>query len=213
MHTALLFLGLNAVLGNAVVIDRIAVVAGKHVIKSSDIDRDLRLTEFLNREPLNVSAAARRPAAERLIDQQLIRTEIATGGYSRASDADAENLLKQIVHDRFGSAETRLRAELTRYGLTEEDLRQQLLWQLTVLRFIQQRFQPGVSVSDEDVRAYYDQHLADLKRQNPKNSTFEALEPQVRSMVEGEAVNKDFEDWIARARKRNQIEYRQGAFQ
>jgi hypothetical protein len=213
MRTAILFLGLSAALGAAVIIDRIAVVVGKKVIKASDIDRDLRLTEFLNRESLDLSSDARRKAADRLIDQQIIRNEIAIGGYSRASDAQAEGLLRQILHDRSGNSEARLRAELARYGLTEEDLRQQLLWQLTVLSFIQQRFQAGVSVSDEDVQTYYNQHLAELKRQHPQNSSFEAVAPEIRKVQQEEAVTRDFEDWLSRARQRAQIEYRQGAFQ
>lgn len=213
MLTALLLLGITAALGNAVVIDRIAVIVGKHAIKLSDTDHDLRLTEFLNRAPLNLSPASRRQSAERLIDQQLIRNELATGGYSRATDAEAESLLRQIERDRFGGVAARLRAELARYSLTEDDLRQQLLWQLTVLRFIQQRFQPGVSVADQDLRAYYDQHLAAFKQANPKNSSFEAVAPQIRRALEDEAVNKDFEDWLAHAREHTKIEYRQGAFQ
>jgi hypothetical protein len=212
MRTAILFLGLSTAFG-AVTIDRIAVVVGKKVIKSSDIERDLRLTEFLNGEPLNLNADARRKAAERLIDQQIIRTEIATSGYSRATDAQAEGLLRQVQRDRFGNVETRLRAELARYGLTEEQLRQQLLWQLTVLGFIQQRFQPGVSVTDEQVQAYYTQHLAELRRDHPKDSSFEAVAPEIRSVLQEEAVTHDFEDWLSRARQRNEIAYRQGAFQ
>jgi hypothetical protein len=213
MPIVLLLLGLSAALGPAVTIDRIAVIVGKKVVKLSDVERDLRLTEFLNGEPLNLSADAKRKAAERLIDQQIIRTEIATSGYSRATDAQAEALLRQIQRDRFGNSEPRLRAELARYGLTEEDLRQQLLWQLTVLNFIEQRFLPGVSVADQDVQAYYDQHLAELKRQHPQNSSFEALAPEIRKLLQEEAVTRDFEDWLTRARQRIPIEYRQGALQ
>jgi hypothetical protein len=201
-----------AALANSVVVDRIVVVAGKHVIKLSDIDRDLRLTEFLNREPLDLGAARRRQAADRLVDQQLIRAEIATGGYARATDADADALLRQIEHERFGSVAARLRAELARYGLTEDDLRAQLFWQLTVLGFIQQRFQAD-AVADQDVRTYYEQHLADLRRSNPKDNSFEALAPQIRTSLEGESVNRSFEDWLTRGRERTRIEYRQGAFQ
>ena len=209
----LLVLSLTAMLSSAVVLDRIAVVVGKYVIKTSDIERDMRITEFLNHEALNVSPQARRAAAERLIDQQLIRTELATGGYPRASDADAQAFLSQIMKQRFRGSETVLRSELARYGLTEDQLRAQLLWQLTVLKFIQQRFQAGVAPTDQEVRAYYDQHLAELKREHPRDSSFQALEPQVRSLVEGEQANRDLDEWLVRARQRTQIEYRQGAFQ
>lgn len=194
-----------------VVVDRIAAIVGKRVIKSSDVDRNVRLTDFLNKQRLDLGEAAKRASRERLIDQEIIRTEIATGAYARASDADAEALRRQLERDRFGGSDARTQAELARYGLTENDLRAQLLWQLTVLRFIDEKFRPGVSVSDDDVHAYYDQHLAELKQQHPKTNSFDALQSEVRSLLEGEAVNRDFENWLAEARKRTRIEYRLGA--
>jgi hypothetical protein len=197
----------------AVIVDRMAVIVGNQVIKASDIDRDIRLTAFLNREKLNFSPDAKRKAAERLIDQAIIRQQIATGGYRRPSDSEAEALLKQLRQDRFGGSEEQLRSALTGRGLTEEQLRAQLLWQLTVLRFIGQRFRPGVLVSDEEVRAYYDEHLAELKREYPRNNTFEELAPKIRASLEGERINQNFAQWLDQTRKRTRIEYREAAFQ
>ncbi len=147
------------------VLDRIAVIVGKQVIKTSDIQRAIRLTEFLNREPLNFSEKHKREAAERLIDQQIIRSEIASQGYSRATDSEAGQMLGQIRQSRFGNSSSRLNAALAQYGLTTEELREQLLWQLTVLRFIQQRFQPDSSVSGEAANKALDEWLAGTRRQ------------------------------------------------
>lgn len=186
-------------------------MAGKRAIKSSDIDRDLRPTAFLNRAPLDFPAEAKRKAAERLIDQQIIRQEIATGDYPRASDQDAASLLEKIRADRFAGSDARMRAELARYGLTEAQLQDQLLWQLTVLHFINERFRPGVQVSDADIRKYYDEHLPALKRQYPRDNSFETLEPRIRELVEGEQTNKQFEEWLDGTRKGIQIDYHQEA--
>jgi hypothetical protein len=207
-------LGLATVLyGRGVVIDRIAVVVGKHAIKSSEIDRDLRAAGFLNREPLSLSPEAKRKAAERLIDQTVIRDEITNGRYAQAGQGEADTLLQHLRQDRFGGSDSRLQAELSKYGLTPDQLRTQLTWQLRVLRFIDQRFRPGILVTDEEVRAYFDQHASDLKRQYGQNSSFEALEPKIRESLEGERVNQSFITWLEQARKRNRIEYRQEAFQ
>jgi hypothetical protein len=203
----------SALYGAGVVIDRIAVVVGKHAIKSSEIYRDLRATEFLNREPLNFSAEAKRKTAERLIDQAIIRDEIANGGYPPPNRADADAILKQLRQDRFGGSDAGLQKALSVYGLTEEQLQAQLLWQLGVLRFIERRFGPSVLVTDEEVRAYYDQHATDLRRQYPQDSSFRVLEPKIRASLEGERINQSFVEWLDQARKRNRIEYRQGAFQ
>jgi len=194
-----------------VVLDRIAVVVGRRVIKTSDIDRDLRLTAFLNHDPLVVNSATKKEAADRLIDQQIIRQEIATGEYRRATDSEASALLTQIRTDRFGGSDVRLRAELSRYGLTEPQLQAQLLWQLTVLQFIDERFLPGVMVSDDEVRKYYDQHVAELKRQYPRDSSFATLEAKIRETLEGDQTNKQFEAWLEEARNHVFVEFHQEA--
>jgi hypothetical protein len=203
----------SGTMNGAVLIDRIAVIVGKQAIKSSDVDRDLRVTAFINSQPLDLGAAARRKAADRLVDQQIVRTEISVQGYSRPTDADAEQLLQQITNDRFHGSATQLQSALVRYGLSRALLREQLLWQLTVLRFIDQRFRPGILVTDEEVRAYYDQHLADLRREYAKDFTFETLSQKIRASLEGERIDQEFETWLDQARKRNRIEYKDAAFQ
>jgi hypothetical protein len=208
-----LLLTVACALSATVVIDRIAVIVDKHVVKTSDVERELRTTQFLNRDPLNLTADARRKAAERLIDQSVIRAEIEKGEYTRSSTADVDGMLKRLLQDRFGGSTARLKEELSRYGLSEEQLRMQLQWQLDVLQFIEQRFRPGVLITDEEVKSYYDQHQADLKRQFAQVKTYEGMEPKIRASLEGERLNQNFEQWLAQARKRSHIEYRQGAFQ
>ena len=195
-----------------VTLDRIAVVVGGHAIKTSDIDRDVRCTDFLNGQPLNTDMEARRQSAQRLIDQQIIRDELRTGGYERPSESDAVALLNQIRHDRFGGSDARMQQELSRYRLTEEELRARLLWQLTVLRFIDQRFRPGVLISDEDVRNYYDQHRADIERQYP-NQSYGAVAPKIREALTEEQVNQQFTAWLDQRRKDVRVQFIQGAWE
>ena len=197
----------------AVVIDRIAVIVGKQAIKLSDINRDLRVTEFLNRQQPDLSPDARRKAAERLIDQAIIRNEIQRGDYASAKPAQVDAMLQQIRQDRAGGSDARLRQELSRYGLTEDQLRVQLQWEFDVLAFIDQRFRPGVLVTDQDAKSYYDQHRAELQRAYPQLKTYEAVAPKVRELLEQERLNQNFDQWLKQARTRNHIEYEQGAFQ
>jgi len=218
MHGVLSILGLSAflsggVLSGDVILDRIAVIAGNHVIKTSDIDRDIRLTDFLNRVPLNFSTNAKRESAERLITQQIIRDEIVSGGYRRPPESEATLLEAELRRDHFDASLERLAAALQRYGLTDAELREQLLWQITVLQFINQRFRGGVVVTDDEVRAYYDQHIAELRRAYPKDSSSEALAQKIRDTLEGERINKSFNEWLDQARKSERVEFKQGAFE
>lgn len=202
MGAAILFTVVASVLLGPIVIDRIAVVVNRHPIKVSDIDRDIRLTDFLNKTNLNFSAAEEKAAEERLVDQQIIRGEIAAGGYRRAADADADALLKQIRHDRFGDSDLRLNRGLEQYGLTENQLRAQLLWQLTVLRFINDRFRAGVLVTDEDIQKYYDEHRTQFR------GPLDSVSASIRNSLEGDQVTQQFEMWLADTRKDAAIEYK-----
>jgi len=82
-----------------------------------------------------------------------------------------------------------------------------------VLNFIDQRFRPGVLVNDDDVRKYYDSHLDQLKKQHPRDFSFEKLAPEIRTLLEGEQVNKQFDAWLDESRKNARIQYLNGAFQ
>lgn len=205
-------IGCSAMLSGAVILDRIAVIAGTHVIKASDIDRDIRLTDFLNRATLDFSSTAKKASAERLITQQIIRDEIVSGGYRRPPEAEAAEFEAELRRDRFGGSEQKLREALQRYKLTESELLEQLLWQITVLQFIDQRFRGGVVVTDPDVHSYYDQHIAELRRESRKDSSLATLAPKIRMALEGERINQAFNDWLDQARKSERVEFKQGAF-
>ena len=213
MRLVICIFAVSALLSGAVVLDRIAVIAGTHVIKLSDIDRDIRLTDFLNNEPLSFNSTAKRQAAERLITQQILRDEIVSGGYRRATDEQAAGLEADLRRDRFGGSGQRLRQALERDGLSEAQLHAQLLWQLTVLQFINQRFRAGAVVTPEEVRDYYDEHYAELQKKYPKDNSLEAMEPVIRPMLENQQINQDFNEWLDQARKNERVQFKDGAFE
>lgn len=213
MRGAACILAVPLLLSGAVILDRIAVIAGTHAIKLSDIDRDVRLTQFINGEPLNLSVANRRAAAERLITQDIIRGAIISGGYRRPPDSEGAELVAQLRRDRFGNSDPRIREALRRYGLTEKELQERLLWQVTVLQFINQRFRAGVIVTDEDIRNYYAQHAAALQKAYPKERTLEELTPKIREAIEGERINQNFDQWLDQTRQGYRVEYKEEAFE
>ena len=97
---AVLLMAASALVQGAVVIDRIAIIAGNSIIKDSDIERDIRITGFLNHDALQFSDATRKEAASRLIDQSLIRREIQVSQHPYASDQNVNQFLDQIFGGR-----------------------------------------------------------------------------------------------------------------
>lgn len=193
----------------AVIIDRIAIVVRNSIIKDSDINRDIRVTDFLNGRPLNFSASARKEAADRLIAQALIRREIRLGDYPMATLQDADEQLDSLESERF-KTQAALDRALGRYGLTELDLRTQFQWQLTVLRFIDLRFKPAVMVTDQEADAYYREHEAELRHDHPKQSLDE-LKSDARDVIVGERVNKLFFDWLNQQRGDTKIVFHEAS--
>ena len=189
----------------ATIIDRIAVVVGQSIIKDSDIDRDIRVTSFLNNQPLDLGPAKRKDAVKHLIDQVFIRHEIQIGDYPVATYQEADDQLNKLVKQRY-KTKTALDAALARYGLTELDLRTQFALQLTVLKFIDARFKPAVLVTDDQIEKYYRQHAAALQRQYPGKS-LDDLRDQIRDVLTAEGVNQQFFAWLDDQRSNTKIRY------
>ena len=84
-----------ALLG-ADVIDRIAITVANQAITASQIDEEVRVTAFLNREKLDLSLAEKKAAAGRLLDQALIRREMELSHYPLPELSDAERELKGL---------------------------------------------------------------------------------------------------------------------
>jgi hypothetical protein len=198
----------------AEVIDRIAVTLDNQIITESEVAREIRLSALLNGAPLDFSPDARRKAAGRLVEQKLIRREIELGRYLAPGKDEVAAMLLQIQSQRFQSPED-YRQALQKYGVSESDLNAHLLWQLSLLRFIDARFRPGVQVSDEEVRAYFDkeQSKGEDAADPGKQQRFEDVRDQISETLINQLVDQQLDAWLAAARKRTRIVFHQKAFQ
>jgi hypothetical protein len=145
MDAAIRVLALLAAAGAgwAEIIDRVAVVVGERVITESEMLLQMRVAAFLNAAPAEFDAAGKRQAAERLIAQTLIRREMELSRAAAPNPPEADALLATVRQEPRLAGEEKFAAELARYQIGEEDVRQQLLWQLTLLRFVDYRFRPA----------------------------------------------------------------------
>ncbi len=191
----------------AVILDRVAIVVNNQPIKDSDIERDIRATSLLNGVQLDLGPAARIEAANRLIDQALIRREIQVAQYPEAKPEEAQALVEEMRKQRYGQSGA-YQAALQRYGIDDAQLHHQVAWQATVLKFIEQRFRPGVLISDEEVQKYFDAHVGELRRQaGGKPVTVDDVRGSIEEQLSGERVNRDFFAWLEQAHKEAQIRY------
>jgi len=196
------------------IIDRIAVTLDSQVITESEVLLEIRLTAFQNGAPLDFKPEAKREAAGRLIEQKLIRKEIEVGRYIQPNPADVEPMLKQMETQRFHSPDEFNHA-MEKYGVRADDLKAHLLWQLTLLRFIDVRFRPGIQISDQDIQQYFNQKLPELEKQAgpEKKIRLDDLRDKIQDALTDERVDQQLNDWLAETRKHMRIEFHPEAFQ
>jgi hypothetical protein len=134
----------------------------------------------------------RRAAAERLVDQQLIRKEMEIGHYPEPSATEAEAMLQNLRQQHFPTTAA-FRAALEKYGITEDQLKRHLLWQLTAMRFTDVRFRPGIAGSPE---------------QTADRTSAGATVP-----ASGADVDQQMNAWLQEARNAIRITFKTGVFQ
>jgi hypothetical protein len=119
--------------------DRVAVAVGNRAIKESQIERDIRFTAFENGTALDFSGPSKRKAAERLIDQTMIRAEMAKASYPTPAEAEINSVLDRIRQARFRN-NAEYEQALKTYGIAEPELKSHVAWQVQVLHFADARF-------------------------------------------------------------------------
>ena len=198
----------------AEIIDRIAVSVGERVITVTDIEREIRVNAFLNGAQPDLSRANRRVTADKMVEQKLIQRELETSRYPQAGPAEIEPVLADFKSEHFKDDDAYARS-LAAYGITEQNVRAELLWQRNMLRFIEIRFRPGVQVTDEEVLKYFDGTVAPAARAaHPGEAPrLEDYRTQIEEKLTGDRADEEMNRWLELVRRRVQIVYHEEAFQ
>lgn len=158
-------------------VDRIVAVVNQDVILASEVAR--RVGPLATAPGKPPPAGAERQMMEQMIDEILLTQEAARARIT-VSDQDVDGALleikKQNQLDDAGLAKA-LAAQGYTMELYREDLRQQIL-RLRVINLI---IRPRVIVSDDEVKAAYDE--AKKKATTVKLGTFEAEKDRMRNNI------------------------------
>jgi len=205
---------LGAACLQAEIIDRIAVSVANQAITTSDIDREIRVTAFLNRGQPDFSPAGRRATADRLVEQRLILREMENGRYPEPAASEIDPVLDKFKRDNFAGDEDYLRA-LADAGITDGQVRDELLWQRRLLEFIDMRFRPGVQVSEQEIEDYFHQKVEPAaEAAHPGQPvTLDQYRDQIEEKLIGDQVDKQMSTWLANARQRSDVVFHEEAFQ
>jgi hypothetical protein len=193
-----------ALAASAEIVDRLAITVGQEAITELQLDEELRVTAFLNRQPIVRDLNTRRAAADRLVQQLIVRREMEVSHYPLPDEEDVNKYFAQI-RSGFGSA-AQFGGALVTYGLTESTLKDHLALQLTTLRFIEYRFQPEVDISETEIRTAYEREIANWSADHSgPPPSLEASRESIRNRLVEERIDRALDAWLQERRRRVHI--------
>jgi hypothetical protein len=211
----------------AVVLDRIAVTVGDDAITEQEVLEEIRITAFLNGDQPDFSADGRRSAAERLVDQYLIRRDMRISQFPQPEASEAGKLLAELKKTRFHGSQAEYEQALQQYRVAEQQLEQHLLWQLAALRYTDFRFQPGAPPPTQATRTHLESHEqirasraantgtgqpAGRRTGSAAKAEERAQQPPVKQALPSD-VDQQLSAWLGQARSQTRIRYFEKAFE
>jgi peptidyl-prolyl cis-trans isomerase SurA len=196
-----------------VVMDRVVAVVDKHVILSSDLDDEIRLS-VLDPNDFGNGTLTRRRALDQLISRALIEQQI------RQEDAEAATPPQSEVDARLGELRNELPAcvrescstdagwkdFLAAHHLTAARVEAYLRYRLEILNFIEERFRQGIRISQEEIAAYYKNTLVPQYNAGETVPPLDQVAPRIEEILLQQQVNALFDNWLANLRKEGDVE-------
>jgi hypothetical protein len=200
---ALLFVGCGA----AAIIDRIELLVGRHAITEIELEQEIRITSFFNSRAPDNSIAGRRAAAQRLLQQALLRREMELARFPQPEASTITQALGQI---RSGFAsEQEFSQALQSRGLTVDLLKEHLARQISSLQFIEYRFRPNLSISDADLNAAYREEVEHWLsgHKGAAAPSFEQLKPILLTRLLESRTDEALDRWLSETAQQVTILY------
>jgi hypothetical protein len=188
------------------IIDRIAASVDNRVITQSEVDRQIRVTAFQDGIPPDLSAKHKQAVLQTMIDQKLIQRDLEDSHYPLPDPAELNPAIAQFKKDHFPSEAEYLRT-LAQYGITDQDFRDLLLWQRTLLSFIEMRFASTDPLTDQEISDYFEKSVkpAAQAARPGQPVTLDEYRGQIEKKLEADRSDRQLYTWLKAARRRAQI--------
>jgi len=192
--------------GSADIIDRIAASVGNRVITRTDVEREIRVAAFQDGVKPDLQPERKQAVLQAMIEQKLIERELENSRYPLPDAPELAPVIEQFKKQHFKDDADYQRA-LAEYGITQQDFTSELLWQRTLLLFIQVRFESGVQLTDQEIADYFEKTVRPAaEAAHPGQPvTLEDYRSQIVTKLEGERANRQLDVWLAEAKRRTEI--------
>jgi len=196
-----------------VVLDRVVAVVNNQAILASDIDDEMLLS-VLDPGRGGLAKLTQAAALEQLIARALIQQQIRQEDVEQAAppQSEVDARLKEIRKEIPACVRANCVSDagwkmfLSAHGLTQQRVEVYLRFRLEILRFIEQRFRQGISISQEEIELYYKKTLMPQYAKGEAIPPVEEVAQRIQEILLQQQVNALFDDWLSNLRKQGDIE-------
>jgi hypothetical protein len=192
-------------------IDRIVAIVNDDLILDSDVNEEMRFEAFdPYRNPTH--PATRDDIIERLINRALILQQLKLQPGDAPSDADVTKQINQLrknipacnaFHCETTQGWDRFLGE---HGFTQDSFFKRWKQRMTVLNFIEERFQMGINITKPQIQSYYEQTLLpEYKRLNAPAPRLQSISTEIREILVQQQISSLLQDWLQSLRAQGSV--------
>jgi parvulin-like peptidyl-prolyl isomerase len=200
---------LLAGIAQAQVVDRMVAVVNKRVILESELDQAARVEFLLQGKPLaSLTQSNLAQTLERLIERSLLDQQILNPAMLDPTPQEMAAKVKEVRAGFSASAnDDQWKSLLSAYGLTQQDLEEQLTDQVRILRFIDLRFRGLVHIDKTAVEAYYqEKFLPEVRKRNAAEPKLEEVSDKIEQILTEQRIDELLNNWLKTLRAQAHIE-------
>jgi peptidyl-prolyl cis-trans isomerase SurA len=196
--------------GQRVTLDSVAAIVNGELILESDVDAERRFRAF---QPFSEpQPASRDRLMERLIDRTLILQQMALQPQTPVGDSEVDTQLaalrKAIPQCAAFHCETDAgwKKFVESHGFTVEEVRERWRQRMEVLRYIEERFRMGITITQAQIDTYYQQTMLPAYAKENVTAPAEAsVSDRVSEILLQQRVDKLLDDWLTALRAQGSV--------
>jgi len=190
------------------VLDRIVATVNGHIILQSDWEDAVRYEAFIaGRQPGDLTGKEGKAVLDRLIDQELLREQMHASDFQQAPNEEIARRIAEVRQQYAGASSAEgWQSLLTRYRLTEEELRERIALQLNLMRLVDARLRPTVKIDGKSIESYYNQELLpQLRQTGAKAVSLAQVSGKIKDLLTEQKVSQLLVTWLHNLRAEGDI--------
>ena len=194
-----------------VVLDRVVAVVNGDVILESDLDEERRFEEV---QPFrSVQDSTRAKIIERLVDRELILQQAELEPEDQISDQDLDQQIAQVRTEITACKQYHCETDdgwakfLSDHGFTVGEFRSRWRQRMQLLKFIEVRFRNGISISDDEIKTYYEKTmLPEYARRKATPPPLDTIRRRIEEVLLQQQVGALLNDWLKSLRAEGSVQ-------